>query len=329
MENQLESNNIESENINQKNINNNENRNNVNINNNNNNNNNYLIKVKQFFNKFPSITISFLIFLIITITLYLYSKINEIETSKYVFQFAPIVQKYQYYRIITRYFIHFGVCHLSLELFALFYLCKICENIFGTLLTLSIILTSMILVSVIQLLKAPISSFLLGRMLSHYFNYFYEGGLTPVLFALLTYYSLYKKNRNEELFFIESYLIFRRRYRFIFFLFVLLCFTPNRSFSGNVSGILVGIILKKYPKYFLPKVKWIKDVEDIYSLNKINILYKNINLSNNRMKDVLTEYDRDSVEEMKETKKIGENNNKNNIEFVENIENENNPENSA
>ena len=329
MENQLESNNIESENINQKNINNNENRNNVNLNNNNNNNNNYLIKVKQFFNKFPSITISFLIFLIITITLYLYSKINEIETSKYVFQFAPIVQKYQYYRIITRYFIHFGVCHLSLELFALFYLCKICENIFGTLLTLSIILTSMILVSVIQLLKAPISSFLLGRMLSHYFNYFYEGGLTPVLFALLTYYSLYKKNRNEELFFIESYLIFRRRYRFIFFLFVLLCFTPNRSFSGNVSGILVGIILKKYPKYFLPKVKWIKDVEDIYSLNKINILYKNINLSNNRMKDVLTEYDRDSVEEMKETKKIGENNNKNNIEFVENIENENNPENSA
>ena len=134
MENQLESNNIERENINQKNINNNENKNNININNNN----NYLIKVKQFFIKFPSITISFLIFLIITITLYLYSKIKEIDSSKYVFQFAPIVQKYQYYRIITRYFIHFGVCHLSLELFALFHLCKICENIFGTLLTLSI-----------------------------------------------------------------------------------------------------------------------------------------------------------------------------------------------
>ena len=42
------------------------------------------------------------------------SKIDEIDSSKYVFQFAPIVQKYQYYRIITRYFIHFGVCHLSL-----------------------------------------------------------------------------------------------------------------------------------------------------------------------------------------------------------------------
>ena len=328
MENQLESNNIERENINQKNINSNENKNNINVNNNN----DYLIKVKQFFNKFPSITISFLIFLIITITLYLYSKIEEIDSSKYVFQFAPIVQKCQYYRIITRYFIHFGVCHLSLELFALFHLCKICENLFGTLLTLSIILTSMILVSIIQLLKAPISSFLLGRMLSHYFNYFYEGGLTPVLFALLTYYSLYKKNRNEELFFIESYLTLRRRYRFMFFLFVLLCFTPNRSFSGNVSGILGGIILKKYPKYFLPKVKWIKDVEDKYSLNKINILYKYINLNNNRMKDILTEYDRDSVEEMNESKKIGENNDKNNIEFEEineNIENENNAENNV
>ena len=118
----------------------------------------------------------------------------------------------------------------------------------------------------------------------------------------------------------------------MFFLFVLLCFTPNRSFSGNVSGILGGIILKKYPKYFLPKVIWIKDVEDKYSLNKINILYKYINLSNNKMKDVLTEYDRDSVEEMNESKKIGENNNKNNIEFVEineNIENENNAENNA
>ena len=125
------------------------------------------------------------------------SAVIQIDASKSVFQFAPIVQKYQYYRIITRYFIHFGVCHLSLELFALFHLCKICENIFGTLLTLSIILTSMILVSIIQLLKAPISSFLFGRMLSHYFNYFYEGGLTPILFTLLTYYSLYKKNRNK------------------------------------------------------------------------------------------------------------------------------------
>lgn len=331
MENQFESNNIERENINQKHINSNENIHNIN-NTNINNNNNFMIKVKKFFNKYPSITISFLIFLLINIPLYLYSKISEIDSSKYVFQIAPIAEKYQYYRLITRYFIHFGVCHLSLELFALFHLCKICENIFGTLLTLSIILTSMILVSVIQLLKAPISSILLGSLLSHYFNYFYEGGLTPVLFALLTYYSLYKKNRNEELFFIESYLMFRRRYRFLFFLFVLLCFTPNRSFSGNVSGILGGIILKKYPKYFLPKVKWIKDVEDKYSLNKINILYKYINLSNNKMKKILTEYDRDSVEEMNESKKVGENNNRNNIEFVEineNIENENNAENNA
>ena len=330
MENQIESNNIERENISEKNINSNENKNKNK--NNINNDNNYLIKIKKFFNKYPSITISFLIFLIITISLYLYSKINEIDSSKYVFQFSPIVQKYQYYRIITRYFIHFGICHLSLELFALFYLCKICENIFGTLLTLSIILTSMILISIIQLLKAPISSFLLGRMLSHYFNYFYEGGLTPILFALLTYYSLYKKNRNEEMFFIESYLIFRRRYRFLFFLFVLLCFTPNRSFSGNVSGILVGMILKKYPKYFLPKIKWIKDVEDKYSLNKINILYKYINLSNNKMKDILTEYDRESLLEINESKRIGENNNKNNIEFAEineNIENENNADNNA
>ena len=279
-------NNIENENINQNSINNIENSNNQNYNENNN-----------IFQKFPNITFSFLFFLMINMIIYLYSKISSIEIYKYVFQYFPIVHNNQFYRIISRYFIHFGIFHLLLELISFFYLCKIFENSFGTLLTLSIIFISMILVSFIQILIIPIFAFFVRGRFSVLSNFLYEGGLTPILFTLLTYSSLYRKNRNQ-LISLESYFIFRAKYSYLYLLGALYFFTPNRTFYGNLSGIIGGHILKKYAKYLLPRIKWIKEIEDYYSLNKIKFLYRYINLSNNKMKDILNEYDRESMEDI-------------------------------
>ena len=128
-------------------------------------------------------------------------------------------------------------------------------------------------------------------------NFFYEGGLTPILFTLLTYFSLCRKTRNQ-LISLESFFIFRTKYSYVYLLGALYFFTPNRTFYGNLSGIIGGHILKKYPKYFLPRIKWIKEIEDCYSLNKIKFLYRYINLSNNKMKDALNEYDRESMKDI-------------------------------
>ena len=318
MENQFDGNNIENENINQINLN-NENMNEQNIDNNNG------IIDNNFFNKNQNITISFLIFLIINIIVYSYSKVMPIETSKYIFQFVPIIEKKQYYRIVTRYFIHFGIFHLLIELTSFFYLCKHCENMLGTLLTLSLIFVCMILDSLIHLLIIPIISFFLRGRFSTIANYIYEGGLTPIIFTLLTYISLYNKNRNEQLSF-ESLIILKARYLYLYLLGVLYFFTPNRTFYGNVSGIIGGFILKKYPKYILPKIKWIKEMEECYSLEKIKILYIYLNINNDKMREALKEYDEDSIDEINENDNINEENNnkKNNIEFSENDDNNDN-----
>ena len=305
MEQNIERNNIDEINI-QNNINNNENLDHQN-------NNNQLITI--FCKNFRNTTISFFIFFILNILIYLYSKTIPIETDKYVFQYAPIVHKKQFYRIITRYFVHFGIFHLLLELIAFYYLCQICENIFGTLLTLSIIFISMILDSFIQLLIIPTFSIFLRGRFSIIYNYFYEGGLTPILFTLLTYFSLYRRNRNQQVA-LESIYILRAKYSYLYFLGILYFFTPNRTFYGNISGIVSGYILKNYGKYLLPKIKWIKELEDCYSLNKIKIFYRYINVNNNRMKEILNEYDCDSIDDIIESNKIDEKNNvKNNIEF--------------
>ena len=288
------------------NSNNNQNNNENNINNNedinNQNNNDNIIN-----NFLKNITLSFLIFFTLNIIIYLYSKIIPIEKYKYVFQYSPIVKKNQLYRIITRYFIHFGISHLTLELISFFYLCKIFENLFGSLFTLSIIFISMILDSIIQLLIIPMFLIFIRGRLTILYNFFYEGGLTPILFTLLTYYSLYRKNRNEQISF-ESIFVFRAKYSYFYLLGALYFFTPNRTFYGNVSGIIAGYILKNYPRYMLPKIKWIKEIEDYYFLNKIKLIYRYIDLNNDKMKQILFEYDRDSMEDIIENNNFEENN---------------------
>ena len=69
----------------------------------------------NIFIKYPDITISFLLFLFINIIFYISTYFFEIELSSFIFQYRPIVSKCQYYRIISRYFIHFGFAHFILE----------------------------------------------------------------------------------------------------------------------------------------------------------------------------------------------------------------------
>ena len=276
----------------------------ININNNQNNNNNEVnIQNNQennIFNiliKYPDITISFLLFLFINIIFYISSYFFEIESPTFIFQYRPIVSKFQYYRIISRYFIHFGFAHFILEQISFFYLCKYFENKFGTLLTLSIIFVSMIIDSIINIIIIPFFSIFLSYRVSIILDYSFEGGLTPILFTMVTYISLFKKNRQERLLF-ENFFLLRMKYSYIYLLGILYFFTPNRSFYGNVSGIIGGFLLKNVRNIFLPKLIWIYDIEFKCCFSQIKYLYKKININNSEMRHMLKEYDRESVDDI-------------------------------
>ena len=274
----------------------------ININNNQNNINQNQINNQDnntfnIFSKFPEITISYLIFFIIKIIIFIYSQFLPLEKTTFVFQYRPVTSKNQLYRLITRYFIHFGFAHLILEQVTFFYLTKYFESKFGTLLTLSIIFVSMILVSIINILIIPIFSLFLSYRVSILLDHAYEGGLTPVIFAMVTYFSLFKKNRHERLL-LDNFFLLRVKYSYLYLLGILYFFTPNRSFYGNISGIFGGFILKKYRNIFLPKLIWIFDLEKNSCLNHINNLYKKININNNEMINMLKEYDKDSLDDI-------------------------------
>ena len=292
--NNIGGNNIENEqDINAININNNQNNNNnePNIQNNPENN------IFNIFIKYPDITISFLLFFFINIIFYIISYFLDIELSTFIFQYRPIVSKCQYYRIISRYFIHFGFAHFILEEISFFYLCKYYENKFGTLLTLSIILISMIINSIINIIIIPIFSLFLSYRVSIILDHSYEGGLTPILFTMITYISLFEKNRQERILF-DNFFLLRMKYSYIYLLGILYFFTPNRSFYGNISGIIGGFSLKNFRNIFLPKLVWIYDIEEKCCFSQVKYLYKKININSNEMRHMLKEYDRDSVDDI-------------------------------
>ena len=137
----------------------------------------------------------------------------------------------------------------------------------------------------------------MGYRVSIILDHSYEGGLTPIIFTMITYYSLFEKNRHERLL-LENFFLLRIKYSYLYLLGILYFFTPNRTFYGNVSGIVGRLIIKNYRNILLPKLIWVYDLEDNLGLNKIKSLYKKLNINNNEMRRMLREYDSDSLDEI-------------------------------
>ena len=304
-------------------INNNNNENNNNelnniINNNNNNeqNNNFISQYSRF-------TLSFLIIFFINLMIYILSYFYEFEKYKYVFEIDPILDHYQYYRFITRYFVHFGICHLLIELYITFNLCNYFENMFGALMTISFILISMVIISIIQLGFNCFLSFL-SNILNVVDNTIinYEGGLTPVLFALNTFFYLFEHDYLNE-YNIFLFVLGKGKYSSFTILIILYFFTPNRTFLGNLSGIIGAYFIKGILRCFLPKIRWIIEFEDSFNLSKEGKLYRYITSKNSVMKNILNQIEPNSVMDIDINLEKEEKNN-NNIQKINNNENNNN-----
>ena len=294
------------ENNNNINNNNNQNQNIINEANNNNENNNNINNQlnydfpnnNNYIKNYSKITISFILILTINLIIEIYSQFTSLNYRKYVFQYAPIIERNQYYRFISSYFIHYGIWHLIIELYLTYELCYLFENILGTIMSISFIMISMLMNSILHFLMIPLTMLLFKIFRNPYdLNYDYESSLTSVLFSITTFYFLFKDNKNKKIDVLYTFFL-NVKYLSITMLFLLYIFTPNKSFFSNLSGIINGYLLKFFPRIFLPRITWIIDFEK--KLNKqgeIGRLYRFVTSKNILMKNALNELQNNSVVE--------------------------------
>ena len=250
--------------------------------------------------QYPKATISFLFLFIICIYLKLYTcYYSDIQNENYLYQYLSIILHHQYYRFITRYFIHFGNCHLFLELCVAYRLLYYFENQFGTLITINYINISMIVISIINLFFLLLTKFFLAIFLfkNNYINFNYEGGFTPLLLSLYTFYFIFEKNNNKILSLFRIIIIKGNNSSFLF-VFMLYFFTPNNSVFGNLSGILSSYLIYEMRNFILPKIKWVQDFEKSISPKIIFSIYRNLTNDSPIMKKILDEYDIGNLSEL-------------------------------
>ena len=322
-----EQNNINDDNNEDNNIN-NSNNNLPNINNNNNNDIDIDEQNNNFLKKYKKMTISFIIIFFINIFIEIYSFCFDISSQKYVFQFLPIYEKKQYYRFISSYFIHYGIWHIIIELYITYKVCYLLENIMGTLITISFIMTSMIMNSFLHFI---IIFFIISIYnLTHStidMNYDYESGFTSVLFTMATFYYNFKDNCSKKVDILYTFSLTSKYISLTAFC-SLCCFTPNNSYLSNLSGLLNGHIFKRFPFIFLPRIKWVIDFEKKYKLKKYEYLYRSLNIKNILMKNALNELEKNSmIDDNIFKNNINENyglNNNNGLQMTELSNNQNN-----
>ena len=289
------------------------NNNNNNINNINNSNNSLINLTNQnnnnYYKKYSKITFSFTIILFINILIEIYSFFQNINSRKYVFQFAPIYEKNQYYRFVTNYFIHYGIGHEIVELYITYKICYLIENILGTIITISFIMISMIMNSILNFFIVKLMVYIQNLMHALTdLNYDYESGMTSVLFTLITFYYTFKDLKKKKINILSTFDI-TGKYISLAAFFSIYCFTPNKAFFSNLSGIINGYIFKFLNFLFFPKVNWVRDFEHYfpYKCKKFDNIYRNINIKNNLMVNALNELQKNSMIKIKDN--IFKNNN--------------------
>jgi membrane associated rhomboid family serine protease len=247
--------------------------------------------------KFTKITLSFLIILLIKIFFAIYFHFFQ-NTDKFYYQQYSILNYNQYYRCVTRYFISYGICHFLLEIFLTYKMCYFFENMIGTLYTIIFIFISFIFISFINIEIIELFKYI-NKISNHKDNpdLAYEGGLTPLFFTLYTFYFSFDGN-SDKIFFLLIIIVIRANRSEYLLLLILMFFTPNASIFGNISGIITSYILKYCRNCILPRIIWIKEIENRLKLKKFYPFYRYITDENPIMKKILNEYDKNLISQI-------------------------------
>ena len=210
------------------------------------------------------IPFSFALFFTLNTLCLIHSFLPHFEITDYSLCLWPILNKYQYYRIITNHFYHIGVFHYMTNMIFLYFVTKYLENEIGSVYTILIAIHSMMLVSSMYLLMM----YLLKKLLQlSMYNFSSQNGFSCVCFTFDLFYFLLKRNNDKiiSLFFFgikgvhSSFLII--------FLFQML--TPNSSVIGHISGLIAALcIYKGFAFVSFPRFEWVDEAEKILGLNQ-------------------------------------------------------------
>lgn len=233
---------------------------------------------------------TFTFFLIINLGFYFYRKYYSIRLSKFSISLWPILFKYQLYRLITHHFIHYGICHLFIELYFSFYICKYLEKNMGTLYSFYLIFIMIIMTSITYFTLIFLFKFF-GKFINFYYNcdFIYECGMSSLLFSLYSYIIDFQKNKNKNIRLINIAIV-KMRYSSFYILIALSLFTPNTTFLGNLCGIISAKIIKnKLKNSIFPKFRGVYNFEKKFNLNNYKKFYFSIIEKNEEMKETLKE----------------------------------------
>ena len=263
---------IESSNIDNNNIINNENIQNINNQINNDSLNNLEIEEEEEIYE-PKLTFSFKLLLILNTLGYIHSFHKSYELKAYSLCLWPIINKYQFYRLFSSHFYHYGFFDYLTSMLGLFFATKYLEREIGSIYTIifafhGIIITSILYIAFMWIFKNIL------RFIEY--NFIYQSGFSSIDFCLYLSYFLLKKNYRRNISF--SFIDLRGIHSVYFVILLFQLITPSASIVLNFCGTFSAFLIFKIFKYIsLPRNYWISDTEKIFGLNKTkNCMIKSI-----------------------------------------------------
>lgn len=206
-----------------------------------------------------SITLPFIVFFALNTLCFIHSYLISFDQAHYSFTLWCIIQKGQYYRMLTHHFYHLGFLHYLFTMSAYYFLSKRLENQIGSIYTFILTMQSIVFISLIYLF------ILLFLKIVHIStldcNFWLQCGFSFVCICLYQFYYLLTKNQEE----IIDLLLFTMRPKHSAMVFILLfqIIVPKLSIIGHISGFLVANLTYKLLLYLsFPDKEWIKEFEE-------------------------------------------------------------------
>ena len=220
----------------------------------------------------PIFTFSFKLFFTLNSLSYYFLQHKTNKIKNYSLCLWPILNKNQYYRIITSHFCYQGFFDYLFSMLGLFYITKYLERQIGSIYLIVIAFHGMIFICILYLSFMWLIKFLFNAIS---LNFTEQGSFSGIDFCLFLSYFLLKKNKSRNV----NLNSFDIKGIYLVYIIILLIqfFSPSAMIILNISGTLSSFFIFKISKnYTLPKNNWIIDTEKLFGLDNDKNIIKNI-----------------------------------------------------
>ena len=244
--------------------------------NNNGNNNNYSENLPEIENEEKKIeyklTFSFKLFLLLNTLAYLHTKSPSFALKNYTLCLYPIINKNQYYRLITCHFYHSNFFDYLTNMIGFIFATKYLEQEIGSAYTFIITIHGLFYTSILYLVEIWIFIFIF-RAQEYYFMQ--QNGFNGTIFCLYLSYFLLKKNSENNINF--AFLDIKGIYLIYLIILLFQLISPSYSFLFNICGTVSSFLMFGIIKFIsFPLNYWVNDFEKIIGLDiKRNSFIKN------------------------------------------------------